>query len=363
MTDQCEFFSAAKNGDYKRIESQLKKDYRAIMWQTQASKDTAWHLAAEFNHMDTIVILEKYKASLFAKNAKGETALHLAAKKQNFEIVEWILTKEPSSVDIKDNNHNTPLLLIFEEKKTVTFSHIKKIKNLVTIFKKFKANFKIKNKNGESLVTKAIKCFGLDYDILKMLAEAGAPLDGIFIDSEQYPEILDFYEEKEPETEELEDDFELISMGKKKPLSMLFSIHTILEKKAALQKDFFHVITKYNDIKKIAPFLKKINPSTQEDTTLATGLHYAAAAGKISIITFLLSSGANINAQDCDGTTPLHWAARHNQLSTYQFLINKGANVNICDSMGKTAFSYFSSKITHTFSNLYSLIKKSAWGS
>ena len=103
-----------------------------------------------------------------------------------------------------------------------------------------------------------------------------------------------------------------------------------------------------------------------------TPLIYACSFGKLQIAEYLISKGANMNAQDCDGCTPFHAAAfcgllpivkkfveeRNenvdtlnfngmtplilaciaNRYSVAEYLISKGANVNIMDNYGRTPF-------------------------
>jgi ankyrin repeat protein len=59
-----------------------------------------------------------------------------------------------------------------------------------------------------------------------------------------------------------------------------------------------------------------------------TPLIYAATGGHDAIVGYLLSEGANINAQSPNGTTALMMAVREGKGSTVELLIAKGADVN-----------------------------------
>jgi len=58
-------------------------------------------------------------------------------------------------------------------------------------------------------------------------------------------------------------------------------------------------------------------------------LQEAAASGKINVIKYLVSNGANVNVGvEHLGRTPLHNAAAHGQFETVKYLISIGADVN-----------------------------------
>jgi ankyrin repeat protein len=75
------------------------------------------------------------------------------------------------------------------------------------------------------------------------------------------------------------------------------------------------------------------------DTDGSTPLHCATWKGHLHVVDLLLSSNADVNAQNHNehwGTTPLHAAAHANQTAIAQLLIDHGANVNAQDLSGKT---------------------------
>jgi hypothetical protein len=64
-----------------------------------------------------------------------------------------------------------------------------------------------------------------------------------------------------------------------------------------------------------------------------TPLHSAARGGNVEITKFLVSKGADVDAEAIDGTTPLHLAAN---VEIAKFLISKGAYVNATTKRGWT---------------------------
>ena len=93
--------------------------------------------------------------------------------------------------------------------------------------------------------------------------------------------------------------------------------------------------------------LERVKALIGEDRTLiqvrdsngSTALHCAVWKGHQTIVAYLLSAGADVNAHNNNGhwgTTPLHAAAHANQATIAQMLIDHGADVNARDLDGKT---------------------------
>jgi len=67
-----------------------------------------------------------------------------------------------------------------------------------------------------------------------------------------------------------------------------------------------------------------------------TPLHFAAWKGHKDIIHYLIKKGADIHAQDSDGSTPLYWAANFGHEEIVTALIQNGAEVNSQNNFGIT---------------------------
>lgn len=81
------------------------------------------------------------------------------------------------------------------------------------------------------------------------------------------------------------------------------------------------------------------------DTDGSTPLHCATWKGHLETVAFLLTAGANVNAQNSNdhwGTTPLHAAAHANQAAIAKLLIEHGADLNAKDLNGKTPMHHTS---------------------
>ena len=68
----------------------------------------------------------------------------------------------------------------------------------------------------------------------------------------------------------------------------------------------------------------------------STPLHNASATGETELISFLLDSGAKVDASDNNGATPLHWAALMGQTTSTRLLLEAGASPNLKDKDGET---------------------------
>lgn len=69
-----------------------------------------------------------------------------------------------------------------------------------------------------------------------------------------------------------------------------------------------------------------------------TLLHIAALFGHLELVNFLISAGADVNAQTSPKSqTPLHYATCRGHVKVVQKLLEAGANPNQCDKNGVTA--------------------------
>ena len=67
-----------------------------------------------------------------------------------------------------------------------------------------------------------------------------------------------------------------------------------------------------------------------------TPLYWAARNNHLELAKVLISSGAEVNAEDDGGWTPLYSAAAENSLATAQYLISSGADLEAKDNDGYT---------------------------
>lgn len=71
-----------------------------------------------------------------------------------------------------------------------------------------------------------------------------------------------------------------------------------------------------------------------------SAMHFAAFNGDDSIVSFLLSKGADVNVENLDGNTPLVMAVKGRHLDTIRILVDSGADINKMNAMGTTAIHH-----------------------
>ncbi|KAG7392475.1 hypothetical protein PHYPSEUDO_000163 [Phytophthora pseudosyringae] len=74
-----------------------------------SSGQTALHLAAEYEELESVKLLLRAKAKADAVDNKKMTALHVAVGKGNLEIVQLLIETGRANVNVMDTKGNTPL--------------------------------------------------------------------------------------------------------------------------------------------------------------------------------------------------------------------------------------------------------------
>ena len=72
-----------------------------------------------------------------------------------------------------------------------------------------------------------------------------------------------------------------------------------------------------------------------------TPLHYAASAGQLEMVAWLLDNHAYIDAGSANGTTPLMLAAREKRTTIARYLVEQGADPSLRNEAGMGAPEYF----------------------
>ena len=66
-----------------------------------------------------------------------------------------------------------------------------------------------------------------------------------------------------------------------------------------------------------------------------TALHFAAQAGHLAVVEFLVGAGADLEATSNNRWTALHWAAIEGHLAVVKYLVGQGLSVTATDNNGK----------------------------
>lgn len=73
------------------------------------------------------------------------------------------------------------------------------------------------------------------------------------------------------------------------------------------------------------------------DSYLRTALIWATFYDNISLLSWLIDNGANVNHQDRNGYSALHFAGQEKRFECAKLLISKGANLELVDLHGNTS--------------------------
>ena len=73
-----------------------------------------------------------------------------------------------------------------------------------------------------------------------------------------------------------------------------------------------------------------------QDNDGSTALHQASSNGHVDLAQFLVEHGVDAMAQDKEGATPLHRASQYGHVDLTRFLIEHGADVTAQDKDGST---------------------------
>lgn len=76
------------------------------------------------------------------------------------------------------------------------------------------------------------------------------------------------------------------------------------------------------------------------ETPLVAAIRKSLGNNNITLINFLIDSGANVNHQDHNGETALMIATQWSNPAIIQALLDKGASINLQDGLGNTALHY-----------------------
>ncbi len=127
-------------------------------------------------------------------------------------------------------------------------------------------------------------------------------------------------------------------------ISMLLAV-ILLFSGCLANNSIIHLPAYQGNMTEVKQAIQKGTNVDAPDIAGQTALMYAAEAGRMGIAKYLLSQGANINAQDTKfGRTPLILAIVGNQTIMAKYLINNGANVNIITKFNENSLHWVAVK-------------------
>jgi inversin len=243
-----------------------------------ANGQTALHLAAANNSIDSLKILIRAATEILIKDFDGRTPLHLASLPTNIRCLELLLRRVRSN-ELNDGDN---------EKMTVL-------------------HWCAYNNNSEG-VKKLLQC-GADIVMTDIEGKTALHWTANNGDDKTIKEFL----EKTPTAVNLKDSYErtalhlAVSAGNVPVILALLNAPTIRADVSAVDKDF------------------------------RTPLHWAAVMGLSHIVGILMENGADPLVTDGTGATPLRYAALRNHEETVETLLSFDITQDIPDKDGQTA--------------------------
>lgn len=305
-------------------------------------------IAAAFGNKVEIVklLLKAKKINVGFKNFANKTALDIAKEKGFSDIAQLLMTNQPFRIE----QFNAALLAA---------SRNGNLNEVKTALEKG-ANINIQDEEGRTALM--IACSRIDIEMVKFLVAKGANANlkdrnentALFIAYEMtydnYDMVYSLIENGADIYNRNNRDFTLFSLAVSKNDQVLISYlikrgvsHAVLSEGLirSAEKEFFNLV----DF-----FLKKgVHVDTQIEFDQPRGgktpLMIAAYAGNIEFARFLLSRGANINAQSrskirsTTNYTPIMFAVVNGKLDMVKFLVSRGANIHAKDSLGNTVYA------------------------
>ena len=295
-------------------------------------------IAAEDSLVNVVTFLIKQGANVDLQDSYGKTALHYALGSLNFlfEIL-CCLIQKGADVNTGSNDKLTPLMIAAEK------GHI----NALTLLIKFGADADLQDKNGKTALHHAVYGSDVSCEILSCLIEMGADVNaGGNINHTPL----------------------MIAAEKGHINAVTFLIRNgadvDLQDQNYGETALFCAVRGFDASCEVLNCLTKngadINASSKR---MLTPLMIAAKMGCINAVTFLMECGAIVDLQDKDGKTAFHYAVHgcdttrdvsrclgtqnplmtpveKGHVSVATFLIEHGANVNLQDKYGRSALHH-----------------------
>jgi len=268
---------------------------------------TPLHVMAVIWRIDLVEFLVSQGANVNAKSNNGFTPLHLPAGYGRIDVVKFLVSKG-ADVNAKDNDGVTPLHFAARS------GDVEVVKFLVS--KGADANAKANNGKTSLDVAKT----GRNTVVIEYLIRSQ------FTD-EELAEIGKFL----AEYRDFEDDVKT-----KDEYGNTLLHKAVNEKNDAIAK-VKYLVSKGADVNVQNT---KHEPGQSPIRVGNTPLHDAVTRGRIDLVTFLVSEGADINMKCESYGTPLHNAVFYENVEITKYLVSQGADINAKGYRGMTPLHF-----------------------
>lgn len=291
------------------------------------------------DHLLQLNSISKSNGRINLQATDGATALYVAAQAKNAELIDTML-KNSADPNLVANSQMSPLHIAAQE------GDVASVKKLLAA----KAN---QNQVGQRGMTPLLSaCSGsTKKEIVELLLNSGADINArnmfktnalmlsIFLGADDTAKFL--IERGADLKIEGEKRFTAIFFAASKSQEVFFAllkkdpslIHTVYPVNGsnlyhfAAQSDFGVSLLEFLQKEwKVVDFANTPNGENQ------TPFHFACRQGNIANIKYLISKGANINAQDIHGKTPLMHAIETNQIDVVKLLLLEGCDRSMLDN-------------------------------
>ena len=295
-------------------------------------------IAAEDSLVNVVTFLIKQGANVDLQDNYGKTALHYALGSLNFSFeILCCLIEKGADVNTGSNDKLTPLMIAAEK------GHI----NALTFLIKFGADVDLQDKNGKTALHYALSGSDVSCEILSCLIEMGADVNaGGNINHTPL----------------------MIAAEKGHINAVTFLIRNGAD--VDLQDQNYGETALFCAVRGFDASCEVLNCLTKNGADInasskgtLTPLMIAAKMGCINAVTFLMERGTIVDLQDKDGKAALHYAVlgcdttgdvsrclgtqnrlmtpvEKGHVSVATFLIEHGANVNLQDKYGRSALHH-----------------------
>jgi len=302
--------------------------------------DTALMIAALKGYLPIVQLLLKYGAQVNLSNKRNYTALIYASEKNHYEIVE-VLLKHGASINQPEKDGNTPLILasLFGNEKTVR------------LLLERGADFHIKNYHGWSAIHSAMLFPHLN--IVKVLVEHGLPLDdathdkgitALHIAAESGNEeavnyLLEQGADKNKASHTGKTALMLAAANDRLGMVRILVQHGVDLEATDEKGDTALMHATNNGLLEVVKYLVEEAGAqlSVRNSKEATPAIYAASNEHLEVLNYLLSQGADVEGQDCEGWNPLLIATQCNHLGMMTSLLEHGVNLDQQENEGRSS--------------------------